>query len=622
VKSRILGDGDAGARVLVAALYGAPIMSLSAASGGFFPPAWGWATVGFALAAGAMLALADDVELGPIDLVALVALASFAVWIAVSLLWTESQTRTVLEFQRALLYVVALAALLLAARRAYWPAALGGVTAAATLLALYGLATRLFPDVFGYDAEAPYQLSRPIGYWNALGLLAAMGVVLAVGWAAHARDRIVRSAAAAAVPALFATIYFTFSRGAWVGLVVGFAVLFVFDQRRARVTASLLALLPFTAAVVVLASRADGLTRTNASLSAAARDGHRFALALVVLCAGASVAVSLVERVGSNVFRRPRLRPPLGVAAVVVGLVAAVALLAWGGGPRALADQAYDAFVGPPVLGKDDLNARLLSASGNSRADYWNVALDTTKDKPLLGSGAGTFELRWYRDRSVQGTVRDAHNLYLEVLSELGPVGLALLVLALGVPLAGLRLTRDPLAAVAGGGYAAYLAHAGLDWDWELPAVTLTAFGCAAVVIASGRTATKRLGRRGRATALASLGVVALVGLWGYLGARALEDSAAAFDAGAYRDARDQGEDAARLAPWSGYALLARGEAELALREREAARRTFRDATAKEPNDWFAWYQLALASDGRERADAVARAKALNPLSPEVQTLG
>ena len=63
----------------------------------------------------------------------------------------------------------------------------------------------------------------------------------------------------------------------------------------------------------------------------------------------------------------------------------------------------------------------------------------------------------------------DAHSLYLETLAELGLVGLALLVLALAPPLvAGFRGVE----AAATGGYVAFLIHAGLDWDWELPAVT------------------------------------------------------------------------------------------------------------------------------------------------------
>ncbi len=608
-------------QVLVAVLAGAPIVSLGAASGGFFPPAWGWMAIGFALAAAAVLAVADTVELGRIDLVVLVALSSLFAWIALSLVWTDSPTRTMLELQRALAYVAALATLLLAVRRASWRAALAGVFVAVSTLALYGLATRLFPDVFGYDREGPYQLSRPIGYWNALGLLAAMGVVLALGWAAHGRRRAVRAAAAGALPALVVTLYFTFSRGAWVGLVIAVVVLFVFDPRRERAAAVLVAIVPFIAAAVVLASQSEGLTRANAPLAQAIHDGHRLALVIVLLCAGASLAASAVDRVGSALFRRANLRPVAGRAALGVGVAAAVALLAWGGGPRALADQAYDAFVGPPVLGKDDLNARLLSASGNARSDYWGVALRTIKAEPLLGSGAGTFELRWYRDRPGQGTVRDAHNIYLEVLAELGPVGLALLVTALAAPLAALPLTRDPLAAAGGAAYAAYLAHAGLDWDWELPAVTLAAFGCAAGIIASARAGTRPLRPRVRVAALAASGLVAAAGAAGYAGAQAVETSASAFDDGAYGRARDAAENAVRLAPWSGDPLLALGQAQLALGERESARGSFREATAKEPNDWFAWYELALASDGLERTQAIARGTSLNPLSLEFAAL-
>jgi O-antigen ligase len=608
-------------QVPVAVLAGAPLVFLSASSGGFFSTAWGTMAIGFALAAAAVLALTDTVELGRIDVVMLGSLSSLVAWIALSLVWTDSTTRTVLEFQRGLAYVAALATLLLAVRRASWRAALAGVFVAVSAVALYGLATRLFPDLFGYQREGPYQLSRPIGYWNAIGLLAAIGVVLALGWAAHARSRGVRAAAAAAVPALVVTLYFTFSRGAWVGLVIALVVLFAFDPRRARSAAVLVAILPFTAATVALASQLDGLTRANAPLAQAMQDGHRLAVAIVVLCAGASVAASAVDRVGSKLFSRPSLRPVLGVAAVAVGTAAAVALLAWGGGPRALADRAYDAFVGPPVLGKDDLNARLLSASGNSRSDYWRVALRTVRAEPLLGSGAGTFELRWYRDRPGQGTVRDAHNIYLEVLAELGPLGLVFLVTALAAPLAVLPLTRDPLAATGGAAYAAYLAHAGLDWDWELPAVTLAAFGCAAGLVASARAGATPLRPRVRLAALAASGLVAAAGIAGYLGAQAVEASASAFDEGAFGRAREAGNDAVRFEPWSGDALLALGEAQLALGDRQSARRSFRDAAAKEPNDWFAWYELALASDGAERARAIARGTVLNPLSPELAAL-
>ncbi len=614
-RETVVSDG------LAAIVAGAPIVSLSFSSGGFFPPAWGWAAMAFALAVAAMLVYADSVELGRLDVVMFLALCSFSAWILLSLVWTESGTHTMLELQRALAYISALAALLLAVRRASFRAALAGVLVAVSIVAFCGLAARLFPDVFGYAEEGPYQLLRPIGYWNALGLLAAMGVVLALASAAHARHKAARAAAAAALPALVVTLYFTFSRGAWVGLVVAFAVLFAADPRRARTAAVLVAVFPFTAVAVALASQLDGLTRASATLAEATRDGHRLAIAIVVLCVCAAIAESAVERVGSKVFGHPTFRPAASLAAAALGVLAAVALLAWGGGPRAIADQAYDAFVGPPVLGTDDLNARLLSASSNSRADYWRVALQTVKAEPLLGTGAGTFELRWYRDRPGHGTVRDAHNIYLEVLAELGPVGLLLLVTALAAPLAALPLSREPMAAAGGAAYAAYLAHAGLDWDWELPAVTLAAFGCAASVLASARVGMTPLGSRVRFAAVAAALLVAAVAGVGYLGARALATSASAFDDGGYVRARDAGDDAARLAPWSGNALLALGEAQLALGDEESARRSFRDATSREPNDWYAWYELALASDGSERARAIARGTSLNPLSPELAAL-
>ena len=63
---------------------------------------------------------------------------------------------------------------------------------AATLVAIflasgYGLLTRLFPERLGvFDPVAAYRLEEPLTYWNALGLFAAMGALLALGFAARA----------------------------------------------------------------------------------------------------------------------------------------------------------------------------------------------------------------------------------------------------------------------------------------------------------------------------------------------------------------------------------------------------------------------------------------------------
>jgi hypothetical protein len=120
------------------------------------------------------------------------------------------------------------------------------------------------------------------------------------------------------------------------------------------------------------------------------------------------------------------------------------------------------------------------------RPAYWHVAWKEAAAHPALGGGAGTFADYWsrYGDPNLAGGALDAHNLYLETLAELGVVGLVLLVAALVLPLlVALRHRSNPLAAPAIGAYAAFLVHAVVDWDWEMPAVTLAALACGAAVL-------------------------------------------------------------------------------------------------------------------------------------------
>jgi len=118
-------------------------------------------------------------------------------------------------------------------------------------------------------------------------------------------------------------------------------------------------------------------------------------------------------------------------------------------------------------------------AAGN-RPWYWHVAWQEAAAHPVAGRGAGTFELAWLEKQPIPESVLDAHSLYLETLAELGVVGLGLLLLALAPPL--VAALRGATAAAAGG-YVAFLFHAGVDWDWELPAVTLAGLFCGAAAL-------------------------------------------------------------------------------------------------------------------------------------------
>jgi O-antigen ligase len=127
------------------------------------------------------------------------------------------------------------------------------------------------------------------------------------------------------------------------------------------------------------------------------------------------------------------------------------------------------------------------------RPHYWGAAWEQYETSPLTGTGAGTFDEHWLRlrpdDLTVLDTpeVQDAHSIYVETLAELGPVGVALIACALLVPLLGLRTRREPWVAGVAGAYGAYLLHAGLDWDWEMPAVTVPALFCAVALLTSAR---------------------------------------------------------------------------------------------------------------------------------------
>ena len=214
----------------------------------------------------------------------------------------------------------------------------------------------------------------------------------------------------------------------------------------------------------------------------------------------------------------------IGVAVVVaVALLAGLAgVFAHYGSPSKIAHRTYHSFTGPPTGGQN-LNSRLFSFSNNGRTVLWHAAWNEFRAHPVAGGGAGSFQRWWLAHRTNGYYVTDAHNLYAQTLGELGLIGGALLALFLGLPLvAAVRARWHPLAATAFGAYVAYLVHCIVDWDWQVPAVTLLALfaGAALVVAARGESqaAARPLGRTVRIVigALAALAaVVAFVGLIG-----------------------------------------------------------------------------------------------------------
>ena len=248
-----------------------------------------------------------------------------------------------------------------------------------------------------------------------------------------------------------------------------------------------------------------------------------------------------------------------GAGVVLLILVALVRF----GSPITIAGDMYDRFNAPPPGGFKgtaahagrDLNLRLFSLSGNARADLWRIAWHDYQHHEVLGAGAGTYESYYLQHRTNGLKVKNAHNLYLETLTDLGPIGLLLLVAGLAAPLvAGVRAREEALVPVAFGGFAAYLLHAGADWDWQMTAVTLTALTCAVGMLSStpsprwSVSLTGRGVRAGILAAIALMAVLALVGLRGNVAAAASQRAASTHH---WVAAESQARTAVSWEPWS-----------------------------------------------------------------------
>jgi O-antigen ligase len=599
----------------------ASVFGLATSNGGFFPTAWGWATLSLLLVALVALVARQRLVVTAADLAFLGLAAALAAWTALSAFWSSAPGVPLLETDRTLVYVAALAALVaVGGRRSPAPLA-AGLLAACAGVCIWALAGRLAPSAAPPAAGlGAYRLTGPVGYWNGLGLLAVLGSLLALGFVAHGTHRTTRALAASSLVVFLATLTFTFSRGSWLALAAGLLVLVVLEPERRALAPRLAAVAAAPALAVWSSSRSPGLTRPGAPLQEAARDGHRLGLTLLALIALACVLVLLADRVPPL---SPRAGRALTTIAATVALATLVAAIAHEGGPSGVYRRAVSALGSGDSSAGGSLNGRLFSAAGNGRTAYWRVAWEETKAHPLLGGGAGSYG-RWWLNRRPTGLgALDAHDLYLETLAELGPVGLLLLLGMLALPLALLaRARRTPVACACGAAYIAFLVHALLDWDWELAGVGLAGLLCgASVLLGAPSRRSLTLQRQARVAAVAFalplLGFVFVL----HVGNVSLARSASARENGNLAAAVREARRAEGWLPWSNQPPLALGEAQLAAGEVEAAAASFRIAIARDRGDWEAWYQLSLATNGPMRTDALRRATNLNPRSTELATL-
>jgi hypothetical protein len=598
------------------------VAALGGARGGYFPTAWGWPIALCSLIAAWAASSALPIERSPVFFVA--GLLGLSAWTALSGIW-GTPSSAILAAARVAVYAVVVGAAWMLTRARPQPL-VGGVVAACAALAAYAVTTRILPGRFAtFDSLGGYRLTGSIGYWNALGLMCAFAAIAAISLSASARSTRIAGIAALPVPCLICTLYFTFGRGSWIALVVGLAVAVGIDSARLSLTATALGVLCPAGAAVVLAMHSPALTHRGSTLAVASREGHQLAVVLVftsLIAAGlAGLGCSLRLR-----WSAPRaLVTGYPLALLVLCFVALISGSVALGGPLAAAKKGWSAFSGAPPTVGNDLGKRLLSFSGTGRVELYRVALREVVASPLVGTGGGSYESYWLKDRRIGAKVRNAHSLYLETLAEVGVIGLALLVLALGAPLVGgiRRRTRPGMSGLTGA-YAAFLVGAGLDWDWQITSVTVAALLIGVAILASGfneagarRTLSRgvRCGVLGTALAIAAFGFVFLVGNM------FLSRANAAATSGQWAAAAKDAKRASSWLPWSTDPQRQLGEAQLAQGNTKAAQASFHSAIDKDRTDWNLWLDLARASNGKAQAGALAQATRLNPLSPEITEL-
>jgi O-Antigen ligase len=612
---------DAGwwGRAAALALPLVAVVGVAAANGGFNPSSFGWTTLAFAWAVIVAVALTGPAW-GKLDLAWIGAALAVCLYTFVSTAWSGSAAVAVNSGQRSLEYLTAVVASLLIVRRGRLSLWLGGLALGTAAVSVYALATRLFPSHFSApDPAANHRLYVPLGYWNALGVFAAIGALLAFGVAVAGRGRVLRVLTATAIVPLAPTLYFTFSRGAALSLALGLVATFVLSPRRLELLGGLLLLAPLPAAAVAIASHASALTHQSAAVGAASHAGHRFAVELTVLAIAQALVATVYVLWLSRVRLPSAVRLVAGGAALACVVLALVAVFATYGSPPTLARHAYDSFLSTPT-GGNDLNSRLFSLSNNGRTVLWRAALDDFRTHPVAGSGAGSFGRWWLALRASAYFVEDAHNLYVQTLAEGGTIGFALLLALLALPLvAAVRARRHPLVPAAFGAYAVFLVHSGVDWDWQMPAVTLLALLSGAALVAAARPRDAAEAGRGLRAVVGGLaGVAAVVAFVGLIGNIALADAARAILNGPPRVAVSDAAKAHRWAPWSAVALRELGEGRALMGQRQAGLAVLREAAAKDPGDWQTWYDIAVVTSGGERRTALAHARALNPHAPEL----
>jgi hypothetical protein len=557
---------------------------------------------------------------------------------AISSLWSGSIELSVTEADRVLVYLgFFLAAFLIAQTDVKRERFAEGIAIALALIAFTALATRLLPHVFEFGPglnNAP-RLRYPLGYWNANGLAFGIGIAMALWMSRRSLNASLRWFAIASLPVLLLALYFTYSRGGLLALLVAAGCLLALSHDRLWMLATLaigaLGTLP-----ALLAVQARGSLGDNYDNQVTVEQGAEVMLFLV-----GGIALALLLFAGLRqlrgrdggltgkavaLSRDPKVLRGLALVAAVLAIGAAVAV----GG------RAWNQFSSSDLQFPSQPEQHFSQLSGAGRHDFYRVAVDAFEEKPLLGHGAGTYQFSWEQLRSISVPVRDAHSLFLEAFAELGLVG-GLLVLGLvGLLLwtgftawRNARGSQQELCAVLLAAALAFAVGAAIDWFWEIAALgaifflasgVLVAVRCsqlaAARRVANGSGEGRRFGLAVAGLAIAWITALALIGP--LLVDHEIKASQAAAADGDIPSAVNHADTARSIEPWAASPYIQLGLLAEVQGDYATAVGRLSQAINREDRNWLLYYlRSKIEHEAGDVASARAdlrRAQQLNPL--------
>jgi O-Antigen ligase len=622
--------------------------------GGFDEDTWYWgALVLLALLTAIVIARGvGAIRISRAGRVALVAFALYVAWSYLSITWAQSPGDALTGSNRALLYLLLFATMLVlpwtvrGALIALLTFALGVGVVAVVLLFRLAAAAHVADLIIGG------RLAAPTGYFNSTAALFTIGALVAIALAARRElPGPVRGALIALACAGLQLAVIVQSRG-WLFTLplVAIVAIFVMPDRLRVMAAAILpiagALLPIHRLLAVYQHS------SGAALNHAASRAGQAALAICALefFAGTLLAWgdSLIPAPRPSAARR-RVLGTIATAGAVAAVVVGSLAISHGHPVRFVKRQlngVSHAQTGPSQSHFTDV--------GTQRYDYWRVALDAFVAHPVGGLGQDNFDDYYVPRRRTYTEPSYTHSIELRLLTHTGLVGFVLFVTFMVAAIAAAmpaRRARGLEAFVVGTALLPlvdWLIHGSIDWFWEFPALSGPALGFLAVAGALGaaRAASRSSldapadldapapaalgadpGRSAARAVTAAAGIVALLAAvvvlgFPYLSVREVSIATNLRNTDPVKALHDL-QVAADLNPLNPDPGRVAGAIALQNGEYATARQRFEQTIAREPGGWYAWLGAGLAASAAgDRALARHDLEVAARINPESMVIG